>query len=163
MNSRGRRRASGGCGLPVREGALAGWSVPERIQAGAQSLWVGESAARFFIWDAKRAIDYLVSRRAKAGGIDGRGPRTVFSGEINGMAGKSHGGKRPGSFGHPAPRLPGGRPPRTFRGELAYRLAGRPDWVESAGHACSRHSARGGPARGPVLLMLCQSAPARAV
>ncbi len=43
-------------------GPLAGWSVPEHIQAGAQSILIGESAARFFIWDAKRGIDYLVSR-----------------------------------------------------------------------------------------------------
>jgi hypothetical protein len=32
---------------PQLSGALAGWSVPEHIQAGAQSLLVGESAARF--------------------------------------------------------------------------------------------------------------------
>ena len=41
---------------------LAGWSVPEHIQAGAQSLLIGESVARYFIWDAKRALDYLASR-----------------------------------------------------------------------------------------------------
>ncbi|HKS97411.1 MAG TPA: alpha/beta hydrolase, partial [Terriglobia bacterium] len=44
------------------QGPLAGWSVPEHIQAGAQAILVGESAARFFIWDAKRSIDYLASR-----------------------------------------------------------------------------------------------------
>ena len=42
--------------------ALAGWSVPEHIQAGAQSILIAESVARYFIWDAKRALDYLVSR-----------------------------------------------------------------------------------------------------
>src|SRR5580698_10735372 len=41
---------------------LAGWSVPEHIQAGAQSILIGESVARYFIWDAKRALDYLISR-----------------------------------------------------------------------------------------------------
>src|SRR5579864_8760715 len=35
--------------------ALAGWSVPEHIQAGAQSILIGESVSRYFIWDAKRA------------------------------------------------------------------------------------------------------------
>ena len=34
--------------------ALGGWSVPEHIQAGAQAILIGESVARFFIWDAKR-------------------------------------------------------------------------------------------------------------
>ena len=38
---------------------LAGWSVPEHIQAGAQNILIGESVARYFIWDAKRAVDYL--------------------------------------------------------------------------------------------------------
>src|SRR5258707_12575255 len=41
---------------------LAGWSVPEHIQAGAQSLLIGESVARYFIWDAKRAADCLIGR-----------------------------------------------------------------------------------------------------
>src|SRR5947199_3158545 len=39
---------------------LAGWYVPEHIQAGTQSILIGESVARYFIWDAKRALDYLV-------------------------------------------------------------------------------------------------------
>lgn len=34
---------------------LAGWSVPEHIQAGAQSALIGESVARYFIWDAERS------------------------------------------------------------------------------------------------------------
>src|SRR4029079_4863547 len=44
------------------DGPLAGWSVNEHLQAGAQSILVGESVARYFIWDAKRALDYLLSR-----------------------------------------------------------------------------------------------------
>jgi len=47
---------------PRVDGALAGWSVPEHIQAGAQSMLVGESVARYFIHDAKRSLDYLASR-----------------------------------------------------------------------------------------------------
>jgi hypothetical protein len=43
------------------DGPLAGWSVNEHIQAGAQSILIGESVARYFIWDAKRALDYLLS------------------------------------------------------------------------------------------------------
>src|SRR5438046_7505161 len=38
-------------------GPLAGWSVPEHIQAGAQCLLIGELAARFLICDAMRHID----------------------------------------------------------------------------------------------------------
>lgn len=71
------------------DGALGGWSVPEHIQAGAQALLVGESAARFFIWDAKRAIDYLVSRpdvdssRLGAAGCSGGGALTTFIGAVD--------------------------------------------------------------------------------
>ena len=70
-------------------GALGGWSVPEHIQAGAQSILIGESAARFFIWDAKRGIDYLVSRpdvdsaRMGAAGCSGGGALTTFIGAMD--------------------------------------------------------------------------------
>ena len=70
-------------------GALGGWSVPEHIQAGAQSILIGESAARFFIWDAKRGIDYLVSRpdvdpaRLGAAGCSGGGALTTFIGAMD--------------------------------------------------------------------------------
>jgi cephalosporin-C deacetylase-like acetyl esterase len=68
---------------------LAGWSVPEHIQAGAQSMLVGESVARYFIWDAKRAVDYLVSRpdvdpaRLGAVGCSGGGALTTFIGALD--------------------------------------------------------------------------------
>jgi len=74
---------------PQLSGALAGWSVPEHIQAGAQSILIGESAARFFIWDAERAIDYLVSRpdvdptRLGAAGCSGGGALTTFIGAMD--------------------------------------------------------------------------------
>jgi len=42
--------------------ALGGGSTDQHILAGAQSLLAGESFARFRIWDAKRALDYLLSR-----------------------------------------------------------------------------------------------------
>jgi cephalosporin-C deacetylase-like acetyl esterase len=68
---------------------LAGWSVPEHIQAGAQSVLIGESVARYFIWDAKRALDYLVSRpevdaaRLGAVGCSGGGALTAFIGALD--------------------------------------------------------------------------------
>jgi cephalosporin-C deacetylase-like acetyl esterase len=74
---------------PQLSGPLAGWSVPEHIQAGAQAILVGESAARFFVWDAKRAIDYLVSRpdvdatRLGAAGCSGGGALTTFIGALD--------------------------------------------------------------------------------
>jgi dienelactone hydrolase len=42
--------------------SLAGGSVDQHLMAGAQSVLLGESFARYRIWDAKRALDYLVSR-----------------------------------------------------------------------------------------------------
>ena len=66
------------------DASLAGWSVNEHIQAGAQSLLIGQSVARDFIWDAKRALDYLVSRpevdatRVGAAGCSGGGALTAF-------------------------------------------------------------------------------------
>jgi cephalosporin-C deacetylase-like acetyl esterase len=69
--------------------ALAGWSVPEHIQAGAQSILVGESVARYFIWDAKRALDYLAGRpevdasRLGAVGCSGGGALTTFIGALD--------------------------------------------------------------------------------
>ena len=68
---------------------LAGWSVPEHIQAGAQNILIGESVARYFIWDAKRALDYLVSRtevdpaRLGAVGCSGGGALTAFIGALD--------------------------------------------------------------------------------
>ena len=74
---------------PQLSGPLGGWSVPEHIQAGAQSILIAESAARFFIWDAKRGIDYLVSRpdvdatRLGAAGCSGGGALTTFIGALD--------------------------------------------------------------------------------
>src|SRR6266446_3771952 len=68
---------------------LAGGSVNEHIQAGAQSILIGESVARYFIWDAKRAIDYLISRpdvdpaRIGAAGCSGGGATTAFIGALD--------------------------------------------------------------------------------
>jgi len=70
-------------------GALAGWSVNEHLHAGAQGILVGEGVARYFIWDAKRALDYLVSRpevdasRIGAAGCSGGGALTTFIGALD--------------------------------------------------------------------------------
>jgi len=71
------------------DGPLAGWSVNEHLQAGAQSILIGESVARYFVWDAKRALDYLLSRpevdatRVGAAGCSGGGALTVFIGALD--------------------------------------------------------------------------------
>src|SRR5215469_3991443 len=68
---------------------LAGWSVPEHLQMGAQSILIGESVARYFIWDAKRALDYLAGRpevnadRLGAVGCSGGGALTTFIGALD--------------------------------------------------------------------------------
>ena len=67
----------------------AGWSVNEHIHAGAQASLAGESLTRYFIWDAKRSIDYLVSRpevdpqRIGAAGCSGGGALTTFIGALD--------------------------------------------------------------------------------
>jgi cephalosporin-C deacetylase-like acetyl esterase len=65
-------------------GGIAGCCANEHLQAGAQSLLIGQSVARYFIWDAMRAIDYLVSRpdvdpdRVGAAGCSGGGCLTTY-------------------------------------------------------------------------------------
>jgi cephalosporin-C deacetylase-like acetyl esterase len=74
---------------PQLQSAAAGWSVPEHIQAGAQSLLVNEAVGRYFIWDAIRGIDYLVSRpevdpdKIGAAGCSGGGALTTFTGALD--------------------------------------------------------------------------------
>ncbi|MEP6539076.1 MAG: acetylxylan esterase [Bryobacteraceae bacterium] len=41
---------------------LSGGGGNEHIESGVRSLLIGESVARYFIFDAKRAVDYLISR-----------------------------------------------------------------------------------------------------
>jgi len=74
---------------PQLQAPAAGWSVNEHMQAGEQSLLAGESVARYFIWDAKRSVDYLVSRpdvdatRLGAAGCSGGGALTTFVGALD--------------------------------------------------------------------------------
>jgi hypothetical protein len=44
--------------------ALVPGGVQEHWLAGTQALLVGDTLARYFIWDAKRALDYLVAHPA---------------------------------------------------------------------------------------------------
>ncbi|MGH9719733.1 MAG: alpha/beta hydrolase family protein, partial [Bryobacteraceae bacterium] len=63
---------------------IAGCCANEHLQAGAQSFLIGQSVARYFIWDAMRALDYLLSRpdvdaaRVGAAGCSGGGCLTTY-------------------------------------------------------------------------------------
>ncbi len=69
--------------------AAAGWSVPEHIQGGAEAQLINEGMGRWFIWDAKRAIDYLESRpdvdasHLGAAGCSGGGALTTYIGALD--------------------------------------------------------------------------------
>ena len=64
--------------------SVAGGSVEQHFMAGAQSMLMGQSFARYRIWDAKRSLDYLMSRpevdREKIGctGCSGGGTITTY-------------------------------------------------------------------------------------
>lgn len=74
---------------PELDAPAAGWSVNEHLQAGAQCLLIGRSVARYFIWDAMKALDYLLSRpevdaqRAGATGCSGGGALTTWLGALD--------------------------------------------------------------------------------
>ena len=64
--------------------SIAGCCANEHLQAGAQSQFIGQSVARYFIFDAMRALDYLESRpevdasRIGAAGCSGGGCLTTY-------------------------------------------------------------------------------------
>lgn len=48
--------------LPQLGRALSGGGGNEHLELGARSILIGQSVARYFIHDAKRSVDYLISR-----------------------------------------------------------------------------------------------------
>lgn len=72
--------------LPALGRALAGGGGNEHLELGVRSILIGQSVARYFIFDAKRAIDYLVSRqdvdpdRIGVTGCSGGGVITTYVG-----------------------------------------------------------------------------------
>ena len=74
---------------PQLDAPLAGWSVPEHIQMGAQTMLLGQGLARYFIFDAMRSLDYLAGRpdvdasRIGAAGCSGGGALTTFLGGLD--------------------------------------------------------------------------------
>ncbi|MFN0103748.1 MAG: acetylxylan esterase [Bryobacteraceae bacterium] len=48
--------------LPQLGRPLSGGGGNEHLELGARSILIGQSVARYFIFDAKRAVDYLISR-----------------------------------------------------------------------------------------------------
>lgn len=69
---------------PLLHASIIGGGTEQHTTLGAQSIWVGQSFARYRIWDAKRALDYLVSRpevdaeRVGASGCSGGGTVTTY-------------------------------------------------------------------------------------
>lgn len=72
--------------LPQLGRALAGGGGNEHLELGARNILIGQSVARYFIFDAKRAVDYLVSRpdvdpdRIGVTGCSGGGAITIYAG-----------------------------------------------------------------------------------
>ena len=72
--------------LPQLGRALSGGGGNEHLELGARSILIGQSVARYFIFDAKRAVDYLVSRpdvdadRIAVTGCSGGGAITTYVG-----------------------------------------------------------------------------------
>ncbi len=71
--------------LPQLGRALAGGGGNEHLELGARSILTGGSVARYFIHDARRAVDYLVSRpdvdpaRLGVTGCSGGGAITAYA------------------------------------------------------------------------------------
>src|SRR5258708_4448516 len=69
---------------PVTGSGVAGGDTSQHFMAGAQSILMGQNFARYEIFDAQRAIDYLVSRpevdatRIGASGCSGGGTLTNY-------------------------------------------------------------------------------------
>jgi dienelactone hydrolase len=72
--------------LPQLGRALAGGGGNEHLELGVRSILIGQSVARYFIFDAKRGVDYLASRpdvdpdRIGVTGCSGGGAITIYTG-----------------------------------------------------------------------------------
>ena len=72
--------------LPQLGRPLSGGGGNEHLELGARSILIGQSVARYFIFDAKRAVDYLVTRpdvdadRLGVAGCSGGGAITTYVG-----------------------------------------------------------------------------------
>jgi cephalosporin-C deacetylase-like acetyl esterase len=72
--------------LPQLGRALSGGGGNEHLELGARNILIGQSVARYFIFDAIRAVDYLVSRpdvdpdRIGVTGCSGGGAITAYVG-----------------------------------------------------------------------------------
>lgn len=75
--------------LPQLGRALSGGGGNEHLELGARSILIGQSVARYFIHDAKRGIDYLISRpdvdadRIGVTGCSGGGAITTYAGAFD--------------------------------------------------------------------------------
>lgn len=75
--------------LPMLGRALSGGSVNEHLAMGAQNIWMNQSVVRYFVNDARRAIDYLVSRpdvdanAIGAAGCSGAGALTTYTAALD--------------------------------------------------------------------------------
>ena len=75
--------------LPELGRPLSGGGGNEHLELGARSILIGQSVARYFIFDAKRAIDYLVSRpdvdedRIGVAGCSGGGAIATYVGAFD--------------------------------------------------------------------------------
>ncbi|MCC6340607.1 MAG: acetylxylan esterase [Bryobacterales bacterium] len=75
--------------LPQLGRPLSGGAGNEHLESGARSILIGQSVARYFIFDAMRAVDYLVSRpdvdgeRIGVTGCSGGGAITTYAGAFD--------------------------------------------------------------------------------
>ncbi len=75
--------------LPELGRALSGGGGNEHIELGGRSLLIGQSVARYFIHDAKRSVDYLLSRpdvdpaRLGVTGCSGGGAIATYAGAFD--------------------------------------------------------------------------------
>ncbi len=75
--------------VPMLGRALSGGSVNEHLAMGAQAIWMNQSVVRYFVHDARRAIDYLISRAdvdanaIGAAGCSGAGALTTYTATLD--------------------------------------------------------------------------------